>query len=144
VGLWAGVESCIDRLNHAGWVLSRGSLSKRLPRNFSDKVSLYRKVPTLVPELSEFGDAAGTLTDRVLAGIDDRHFLVHGYTLIDDRRNGDVVLRKHRFTGASIEDEDRSYSLMRLRELNEIALQLSSDWADHVRTIAAKVANIEL
>jgi len=139
VGLWAGIESSLDRANHAAWITSRDPARKKLPRNFSEKIKSFRELPLHSSTFTELSETGTRLADRVEARIEDRHFLVHGYTVPSSNGDSNLLLRKHKFLSNTITDEDRTYTIVDLRKFNDETLKLSHDWACYLGDLTKKL-----
>lgn len=140
VALWAGIESSIDQANHLAWVYTGGSVSKVVPQNFGWKVETFRKLHRDIAPFKELAAEGTSILARLNARIEDRHFLVHGYNVPNERDREGWTLRKHVFRkDGGLDILERRFSRTELASVRSDLLDLAEECARYLHALDLKV-----
>lgn len=139
IGGWASVEALIDTANHYGWAASNHTVSNVVPQNFRWKIQLFKKLHVELPLYRPLKAEAHAISACLDGYVEDRHFLVHGYT-VHDKEPG-WLLQKYQF------EKDGSITAVSRRftedELYNLANGLTDLMNQTSRYIEALVAEID-
>ena len=141
IGTWACIESAIDRSNHYGWWYTERGVADKIPVSLGRKVKLFEEINRdLLPFESLRGTGAQLLA-RVNSLFDDRHWMAHGYLLVEKSGEDHWVVQKHDFprdTGGLLTVE-RTFTLEELHTLRGDLMHLALDFSGYLRAMAQQV-----
>ena len=140
VGLWAGIESAVDKANHAAVALTRREISSVVPQSYRWKVQLFEQLHRDLLPFTELSEEGRVIYQRLASRVQDRHFLVHGYNVPDDDREG-WTLRRHEFRkDGGLDTAERRFSRSELESLRRDLIDLSNECARYIHALEKKLA----
>jgi hypothetical protein len=141
IGIWACIESAMDRANHYAWWYSDQKVAAMVPVSLGRKIKLFKEINRDLAPFRPLKEQAERLSWAVDELFEDRHWLAHGYLDVAAHEKDQWIVEKHAFpkeTGGLVTIR-RSFSEEDLQMLRLKLRALAHEFSRYLRALAQQV-----
>jgi hypothetical protein len=141
IGIWACIESAMDRANHYAWWYSDKEVAEKVPVSLGRKLKLFKEINRDLAPFAPLREQAERLSSAVDGLYEERHWIAHGYLDVKQSLDSLWIVEKNEFpkaTGGMV-TVSRTFADEDLQVLRLKLMALALEFSGYLRTLADQV-----